>query len=280
MKPERLSSAKCFAGVQATFTHASEQTATAMKFAVFLPPQAEKHPVPVLYFLSGLTCTEENFSTKAGVQRWAAREGIAVVAPDTSPRGANIPGEAEHWDFGLGAGFYVDATEAPWMKNYRMYSYVTRELPAILKAHFPIDTTREAITGHSMGGHGALVAALREKGRYRSVSAFAPIVSPTRCPWGEKALGKFLGADRRRWEHYDASLLVKNADRSLELFVDQGMDDKFLTEQLKPELLEAACRDVGHPLTLRRQPGYDHSYWFIQTFMEEHVQWHAERLRR
>ncbi len=282
--PERLSTAKCFGGVQATYTHASKETGTAMKFAVYLPPQAEKGKVPVLYYLSGLTCTEENFSTKAGAQRWAAKEGIAIVAPDTSPRGANIPGEAEHWDFGLGAGFYVDATEAPWAKNYRMYSYVTRELPELVKANFPVDGTRESIMGHSMGGHGALVAALREKGRYRSVSAFSPIVSPTRCPWGEKALGKFLGADRRAWEAYDASLLVKNAaknaDVAMPLFVDQGLDDKFLTEQLKPELLEEACKAAGHPLTLRRQPGYDHSYWFIQSFMEDHVAWHAERLRR
>jgi S-formylglutathione hydrolase len=280
MRLERLATAKCFGGTQATYIHWSEQTATAMKFAVYLPPQAEKGRVPVLYFLSGLTCTEENFSTKAGVQRWAAREGIAIVVPDTSPRGANLPGEADHWDFGLGAGFYVDATEEPWRRHYRMYSYVTRELPALVQAHFPVEPQRESLSGHSMGGHGALVAALREKGRYRSVSAFSPIASASRCPWGEKALGKFLGADRRRWEQYDASLLVRNADRTLELFVDQGTDDQFLAEQLKPELLEEACREVGHPLRLRRHPGYDHSYWFIQTFLEEHVVWHAERLRR
>ena len=268
--PTTKSEARSFGGVQKTITHASEATGTDMNVSIFLPPQAADGPVPVLYYLSGLTCTEENVTVKAGAQRYAAEAGLALVMPDTSPRGLDLPGEHDDWDFGSGAGFYVNATEAPWKDHYRMYDYVTEELPALLANHEPIDTTRASITGHSMGGHGALVIGLRNPDRYASISAFAPIVSPTRCPWGHKALGNYLGEDRGSWEAYDASLLVTTPHPN-EILIDQGAADGFLEEQLKPELFEAACQASGQPLTLRRHEGYDHSYFFIATFMPDHV---------
>ena len=250
-----------------------------MRFGVFLPPQAEAQRVPVLYWLSGLTCTEENFIVKAGAQRVAAELGLALVVPDTSPRGLKIPGESESYDFGLGAGFYVDATQAPWSRGYRMYSYVTKELPQLVAAEFPVDAARRGIFGHSMGGHGALTVALKNQDYYKSVSAFAPISSPMRCPWGEKALTGYLGTDRARWREYDATALIEERGwRGPALLVDQGTADQFLETQLKPGLLEEACRRAGVPLTLRLQAGYDHSYFFIATFIEEHLRFHARNL--
>jgi S-formylglutathione hydrolase len=250
-----------------------------MRFGVFLPPQAEAQRVPVLYWLSGLTCTEENFIVKAGAQRVAAELGLALVVPDTSPRGLKIPGESESYDFGLGAGFYVDATQAPWSRGYRMYSYVTKELPQLVAAEFSVDAARAGILGHSMGGHGALTVALKNQDYYKSVSAFAPISSPMRCPWGEKALTGYLGSDRARWREYDATALIEERGwRGPALLVDQGRADPFLETQLKPGLLEEACRRAGVPLTLRLQAGYDHSYFFIATFIEEHLRFHARNL--
>jgi S-formylglutathione hydrolase len=280
MALERISAAKAFGGVQATYRHGSAETKTAMKLSVFTPPQAEQGPVPVLWFLSGLTCTEENFTVKAGAQRVAAELGLMLIAPDTSPRGDDVPDDPEKaYDFGLGAGFYVDATVPPFALNYRMYSYLTAELPAVVAAELPAaDMTRQAITGHSMGGHGALTLALKHPERYRSVSAFAPIVSPINCPWGVKALTGYLGEDRATWRPYDACALIEDGARVADILVDQGEADSFLTGQLKPELLEAACAKAGIPLTLRRQPGYDHSYFFIATFIEDHLRWHAARL--
>ena len=275
--PTTTSETRCFGGVQKTIQHASEATGTDMNVSIFLPPQATEGPVPVLYYLSGLTCTEENVTVKGGAQRYAAEAGLAFVAPDTSPRGLDLPGEHDDWDFGSGAGFYVNATEAPWKDHYRMYDYVTEELPVLVADSEPIDTSRAAITGHSMGGHGALVIGLRNPDRYASISAFAPIVSPTRCPWGHKALGNYLGDDRATWEAYDASLLVTKPHPH-EILIDQGLADGFLEEQLKPELFEAACDASGQALTLRRQEGYDHSYFFIATFMPDHVAHAAKAL--
>ena len=263
-------------GTQEVWSHASDTLGCEMKFGVYLPPQASDGPVPVLYWLSGLTCTEQNFITKAGAQAHAAAHGIAIVAPDTSPRGDGVP-DAEGYDLGKGAGFYVDATEAPWAPHYRMYDYVVNELPALVEAHFPVTGAR-GISGHSMGGHGALVVALRNPGRYRSVSAFAPIVAPSRVPWGEKAFAAYLGDDREAWKAYDAVELVATAAERLPLLVDQGDADEFLRPQLKPELLKAACEAAGHALTLRMQPGYDHSYYFMASFMGEHVAHHARAL--
>jgi S-formylglutathione hydrolase len=245
-----------------------------MNVSVFLPPGTQA--APVLYFLSGLTCTEENVTAKAGAQRYAAEAGLALVAPDTSPRGLDLPEEHDAWDFGSGAGFYVDATEAPWRDHYRMYSYVTEELPALLRASQPIDPDRAAITGHSMGGHGALVIGLRHPERYASISAFAPIASPTRCPWGEKALSRYLGEERASWEAYDASLLVSQQPHPEEILIDQGSADGFLDDQLKPSLFKAACDHSGQALRLRMQEGYDHSYFFIASFIGDHVA-HAAR---
>jgi S-formylglutathione hydrolase len=281
MALERISAAKAFGGVQATYRHASAETKTAMKVSVFTPRQAEQGPVPVLWFLSGLTCTEENFTVKAGAQRIAAELGLMLIAPDTSPRGDDVPDDPEKaYDFGLGAGFYVDATVPPYALNYRMYSYLTAELPSLIAAELPAaDMTRQGIKGHSMGGHGALTLALKHPERFRSVSAFAPIVSPINCPWGVKALTGYLGEDRATWRPYDACALIEDGARVADILVDQGEADSFLTGQLKPELLEAACAKAGIPLTLRRQPGYDHSYFFIATFIEDHLRWHAERLR-
>ena len=270
----------CFGGVQGVYTHAAQETRCVMRFGVFLPPQAKAGRVPVLYWLSGLTCTEENFIVKAGAQRVASELGLAIVVPDTSPRGLGIPGEADHYDFGLGAGFYVDATEAPWSTGYRMYSYVTKELRVHVESTFPVDGDRVGILGHSMGGHGALTIALRNPQRYQSVSAFAPIASPMRCPWGEKALTGYLGADRGRWRDYDATALIEDRGwTGPPLVVDQGMSDAFLTSQLKPELLQDACKRAGVPLDLRLRNGYDHSYYFIATFIEDHLRFHARHLR-
>jgi S-formylglutathione hydrolase len=274
-----ISEHKCFGGVQGYYAHPSREIGLDMKLSVFQPPQAKSHKVPALYYLAGLTCTEETFAIKSGAQRVAAELGLMLVSPDTSPRGANIPGEADAWDFGVGAGFYVDATRAPWSRHYRMYSYVTRELPALLATNFPMDQLRQGIFGHSMGGHGALVCALRNPGQYQSLSAFAPICSPTRCPWGQKAFTGYLGEDRTTWKQYDASELVRHNCFAGNILVDQGLADKFLADQLCPQALEAACRDVGQPLTLRMQEGYDHGYFFISTFMEDHLRHHAAQLK-
>jgi S-formylglutathione hydrolase len=275
-----ISEHACFAGVQGYYSHQSETVGTPMRFAVFTPPQAKRGAVPVLYYLAGLTCTEETFVIKAGAQRVAAELGLMLVAPDTSPRGANVPGEDADWDFGTGAGFYVDATREPWSRNYRMYSYVTRELPAIIAANFPAASGREGIFGHSMGGHGALICALKNPGRYRSLSAFAPISAPMRAPWGIKAFSAYLGDDRSKWADWDASELMRRHPFDGEILVDQGLADKFLVEQLQPERLEEAARASGQALTLRRHAGYDHSYFFIATFVEDHLRHHALKLLR
>jgi S-formylglutathione hydrolase len=250
-----------------------------MRLAVFVPPQAESRKVPVVWFLSGLTCTEENFTVKAGAQRVASELGFMLVVPDTSPRGEGVPDDPEGaYDFGLGAGFYVDATQEPWAKHYRMRTYLEAELPGLIAANLPADLERQGITGHSMGGHGALTLALRQPERFRAVSAFAPIVAPMHCPWGEKALTGYLGPDRAAWRAYDACALIEDGARVAEILVDQGTADPFLDSQLKPELLEEACAKAGQPLTLRRQDGYDHSYFFIASFIEDHLRWHAQRL--
>jgi S-formylglutathione hydrolase len=274
-----ISQNKCFGGRQSVFSHASLETRSTMRFGAYLPPQAETARVPVLYWLSGLTCTEENFIVKAGAQRVAAELGLAIIAPDTSPRGLNIPGEADSYDFGVGAGFYVDATQAPWSRAYRMYSYVTQELFEIVSSTFPVDPLRVGIFGHSMGGHGALTIALKNPSRYRSVSAFSPLVSPSRCPWGEKALSGYLGSDREKWREYDATSLIEDRGwNGPTLLVDQGTQDQFLESQLKPELLVEVCKRLGIPLDLRMQQGYDHSYFFISSFIEDHLRFHAENL--
>jgi S-formylglutathione hydrolase len=270
----------CFGGVQAVYSHASAATGADMSFAVYLPPQAKDGPVPALLYLSGLTCTWENVTTKASPQRICSELGVAFVAPDTSPRGEGVPDDADKaYDFGLGAGFYLDATQAPWSTHYRMESYIADELPALLKAELPqLDMSRISITGHSMGGHGALTLALKRPGAYRSVSAFSPIASPINCPWGQKALSGYLGPDPAAWRRYDACALLEDGARLPELLVEQGMADTFLESQLKPHLLEAACTAAGVPLTLNRREGYDHSYYFISTFFEDHARWHAARL--
>ena len=249
-----------------------------MTFAAFIPPQARERPVPVLWFLSGLTCTHQNVMDKGEYRRVAAELGIAVICPDTSPRGDDVPDEKDDWKFGAGAGFYVDATEAPYAANYRMASYVSRELPALAAANFPVDMGRESIFGHSMGGHGAITAALKEPGRFRSVSAFAPICRPSLAGWSKPALQKYLGADESRWRVYDAVALIEDGFRVPELLVDQGTRDPFLEDGLRPQLLEKACRDAKIDLTLNMREGYDHSYFFISSFMEEHVRWHGRRL--
>ena len=280
MTIETLSEQSSFGGRQGFYRHHSQETGTAMRFSVYTPPQAATAPVPVLWFLAGLTCTEENFTVKAGAQRVAAELGLMLVAPDTSPRGEGVPTDPEHaYDFGLGAGFYLDATEAPWSTHYRMYSYITKELPALIGAHFPADMARQGITGHSMGGHGALTIALKNPDTFQSVSAFAPIVAPSEAPWGQKALGLYLGADRARWAEYDACALIRAGCRGPLLLVDQGEADPFLAKQLQPERLEDACAQATQPLLLRRQPGYDHSYYFIASFIEDHLRWHAQALR-
>jgi S-formylglutathione hydrolase len=279
--PEALSRHRAFGGVVGFYRHAAVETACQMRFAVFLPPQAERGRAPILWYLAGLTCTEETFMIKGGAQRVAAELGLALVAPDTSPRGVPLPGDNDNWDFGVGAGFYLDATVTPWSRHYRMYSYVVHELPELIAAHFPVDPARQGIFGHSMGGHGALTIGLRNPERYRSISAFAPIAAPMQVPWGQKAFAGYLGADRERWREYDACELIRSlpgGSAGRPLLVDQGTADQFLEQQLKPELLEQACRKAGIALTLRRQPDYDHGYYFISTFMEDHLRHHARAL--
>ena len=273
---ERTESHACFGGRQEVWRHRSQVLDCDMRLGIYLPPQATRGPCPVLYWLSGLTCTEQNFITKAGAQRYAAGLGLILVAPDTSPRGADVA-DAEGYDLGQGAGFYLNATQAPWSAHYRMHDYVVEELPALVEANFPATEAR-AISGHSMGGHGALVLALRNPGRYRSASAFSPIVAPSQVPWGEKAFDAYLGEDREAWNVWDACALIANAGERLPLLVDQGSDDEFLATQLQPERLRDACAAVGHPLELRMQPGYDHSYYFIASFIGEHIAHHATAL--
>lgn len=276
---EQVGSNKSFGGQQLRYRHTSDTLHCDMHFSVYLPPAATAGNVPVLYWLSGLTCTDENFVTKAGAAQYAAEHGIAIVAPDTSPRGEGVPDDPEAaYDFGLGAGFYVNATQAPWAQHYQMYDYVTQELPALVSAHCPIDSARASISGHSMGGHGALTIALKNPAQYRSVSAFSPICSPLNCPWGEKALGGYLGENRETWADYDACALLRSAKDHLPMLVDQGDADNFLEEQLKPGLLQEAAEAVGYPVTLRMQPGYDHSYFFIASFIGEHIAFHARHL--
>lgn len=278
---EVISRHRCFGGTQLFYRHESAAIGLSMRFSVFLPPQAEQGRVPVLFYLAGLTCTEETFMIKGGAQRRAAELGLMLVAPDTSPRGAGVPGEDEDWDFGTGAGFYLDATQTPWSKHYRMESYVAEELFGIATTELPGDAKRAGIFGHSMGGHGALVLAQRHPAKYRSVSAFAPIAAPSQCPWGEKAFTGYLGADPGVWAGYDASALMMASSTCpfpQGILVDQGMADNFLASQLNPEAFEQACEKAGQPLTLRRHEGYDHGYYFISTFMDDHLAFHAERL--
>jgi len=268
----------CFGGTQGFYQHASAQCAAPMRFAVYVPPSGREQRLPAVYCLAGLTCTEETFTIKAGAQRIAAELGLILVMPDTSPREPTLPGDREHWDFGQGAGFYLDATEAPWSAHYRMFSWISEELPAFIDAHFPTDSSRRGICGHSMGGHGALVSALRRPDVFHSCSAFAPIAAPSECPWGHKAFGHYLGADRTRWADYDASVLMRNAPFPREILVDQGLADSFLSEQLQPERLEAAAAESGQVLKLRRHTGYDHGYYFIQSLVADHLRHHARQL--
>ena len=273
-----LSEHACFGGVQGFYRHDSVETGTPMRFGVFVPAQAKTGPVPLLFYLAGLTCTEETFAIKAGAQRYAAEHGLMLVIPDTSPRATGIEGADAAWDFGSAAGFYLDATETPWSRHWRMGSYVTRELHRLVLERFAARDDRVGIFGHSMGGHGALTLALKHPGLYRSVSAFAPIAAPMRCPWGVKAFGGYLGDDRRAWARHDATELVRAGARVPPLLIDQGLADQFLAEQLHPDLFEAACRSAGQPLTLRRHAGYDHGYYFISSFIADHIAHHARLL--
>lgn len=273
-----VSESRSHGGTVGFYRHESTACKSEMRFSVFVPPQAQAQSVPILYFLSGLTCTEENFMVKAGAQRYTAELGLMLVVPDTSPRNTGIPGEDQDWDFGTGAGFYVDATAAPWHSHYQMYSYVTEELPALIAANFPARSDCQGLCGHSMGGHGALVCALRNPDRYRSVSAFAPICAPSQCPWGEKAFSHYLGPNRETWKDYDASELILRGKTNFQILVDQGGADPFLETQLKPEALKSACDRVGQSLNLRLHEGYDHSYYFISTFIGDHIRHHAEFL--
>jgi S-formylglutathione hydrolase len=273
-----LSEHACFGGIQRFYAHPSAECRTEMRFSVYLPPRAKSGAVPALYYLAGLTCTEETFMIKAGGQRLAAELGLMLVTPDTSPRQARIPGDDASWDFGLGAGFYVDATQAPWSQHYRMYSYVTKELPALIQREFAVRKDSQGIFGHSMGGHGALICALRNPQQYRSVSAFAPIAAPMRCPWGQKAFSGYLGAERESWAEYDASVLVAKRRFERPILIDQGRADKFLAEQLYPQVFADSCRLSGTALTLRMQDGYDHGYYFISTFVADHLRHHAAQL--
>ncbi|REL29298.1 S-formylglutathione hydrolase [Thalassotalea euphylliae] len=275
---ENISQNKVFNGWQKQYTHDSNSLNCAMRFAIYLPPQASANsPVPVLYWLSGLTCTDENFMHKAGAFRKAAELGIAIVAPDTSPRGENVA-NVDGYDLGQGAGFYLNATQAPWSAHYQMYDYVTQELPALIEANFPV-TSVKSISGHSMGGHGALTIGLKNQSAYRSISAFSPIANPMRCPWGQKAFSAYLGTDKSTWQNYDASYLLTQDKAELPMLVDQGDADQFLTEQLMPEALSAAAEQHGSKLTLRMQPGYDHSYYFIASFIDDHLIFHAKHLQ-
>ena len=280
MSLEILSSSRCFDGRQLYCRHQSAQTGTPMRFAAYLPPAAEQGKVPVVWFLAGLTCTEDNFTVKAGAQRVASELGVMLIAPDTSPRGEGVPDDAEAaYDFGLGAGFYLDASQAPWSANYRMRSYIEQELPSLIAAELPADMGRQSLMGHSMGGHGALTIGLRNPVRFKAVSAFAPIVSAMNCPWGQKALSGYLGPDRKLWRQYDACALIEDGARLPEILVDQGSADPYLEKELKPHLLAEACAAAGIPLRLRMREGYDHSYFFISSFIEDQLRWHAERLR-
>ena len=278
MTLDYLSQNKAHGGDQFVLSHASQATGTDMTFSVYVPPHAEGPRLPVLWYLSGLTCTHENVTEKGEYRAACAERGIVFVAPDTSPRGEDVPDAEDEYDFGKGAGFYVDATREPWAKHYRMRSYIEDELPGLIEANFPVDMTRQGIMGHSMGGHGALTIGLRNPDRFRSISAFAPIASPSKVPWGEKALGRYLGEDRETWAQYDAVALIENGARVDHLLVDQGTADNFLEDQLKTGLLSMACAKAGIPAEIRMQEGYDHSYYFISTFMAEHVAWHAKRL--
>jgi S-formylglutathione hydrolase len=273
-----ISTAKSHGGVQGVYSHASETCACDMTFAVFVPPQATQGPCPVLWYLSGLTCTHQNVMDKGEYRRLAAELGLIVVCPDTSPRGETVPDEKDNWQFGSGAGFYVDATQEPYAKNYRMYSYVTQELSALIAREFPADMDRQGIFGHSMGGHGALTIALKHPDRFRSASAFAPIVQPSTAGWSKPALEKYLGSDEAAWRAYDACALVEDGARFPEFLIDQGTADGFLDEGLRPWLFEDACRKAGIALSLHMREGYDHSYFFISTFMDDHLRWHAQRL--
>lgn len=275
---ERVSESRCFEGRQIVYKHASSVCACTMRFAVYLPPAAERGPVPALYWLSGLTCTEENFSVKSGAQRYAAELGLALIIPDTSPRGVNIPGEDAQMDVGTGAGFYVNATEPPWAAHYRMYDYIRDELPAVVNANLPIDAARTSISGHSMGGHGAIILGIGNPHQFRSVSAFAPIASASQSAWGQRALTAYLGTDRRRWSEYDAAAVIRAKPSRHELLVDQGMADPYLA-QLLPDELKEACRASGQRLTYRERAGYDHGYYFVSTFIAEHLRFHAAALR-
>ena len=280
MKLDVISENKSHGGRQLVVKHDSQATGTDMTFSIFLPPQAEGgEKLPVVWYLSGLTCTHANVTEKGEYRAACAELGLIFVAPDTSPRGDGVP-NVEDYDFGQGAGFYVDATQAPWAEHFRMWTYVTQELPALLAAEFPADRDRQGIMGHSMGGHGALTVALRHPERFRSVSAFAPIVAPSQVPWGQKALGGYLGPDRAAWRKHDAVALIEDGVRLPDLLVDVGSCDPFLEQELRPKLLEQACSAAGQPLTLRRQPGYDHSYYFISTFMADHLRWHWDRLSK
>ena len=279
MALEQIGSNQSFGGQQLRYKHQSSVLNCEMTFSIYLPPQAEKGPVPVLYWLSGLTCNDENFVQKAGAQQHAAEHGIAIVCPDTSPRGDGVADDPEGaYDMGLGAGFYVNATQQPWAEHYQMYSYITDELPALINGEFPVDSQRASISGHSMGGHGALTIALKNPGQYKSVSAFSPIVSPLSCPWGDKVLSNYLGDDRETWAQYDSVELVKSATDHLPVLVDQGDSDNFLVEQLKTELLISAAEKADYPMQIRMQPNYDHSYFFIATFIGEHIAFHARAL--
>ncbi len=280
MSLTELSSVKSYDGQQKRFEHKSSSCNCTMTFSIYLPKEAETNKVPLVYWLSGLTCTDENFVTKAGAQAYASKHGIAIVAPDTSPRGEGVADDPEAaYDFGLAAGFYVNATEAPFASHYHMYDYITKELPALVNENFNVDPERAGIFGHSMGGHGALTIALNNPGMYKSVSAFSPISSPINCPWGQKALGGYLGSNQETWKKHDTCHMISVATERLPLLIDQGDADPFLTEQLKPELLSKAASDNNHPINLRMQPGYDHSYFFIATFMEDHIAHHAKSIK-
>jgi S-formylglutathione hydrolase len=273
--PDTIGKHRCFGGENGFYKHASSEIGGAMTFTVYVPPQAKHRKVPALMYLAGLTCTHETFIIKGGAQRLAAEHGVILVAPDTSPRDKRHPGDDEKWDFGIAAGFYVDATQAPWRDGYRMGSYVSNELPALIEEHFPVDASKWGVFGHSMGGHGALITALRNPDRFKSVSAFAPIAAPSSCPWGEKALGNYLGPDKETWKAWDATELVKAGKKTTPILIDQGTADQFLERELHPHLFLDACQKAGQLVTLRMQGGYDHSYYLMSTFMEDHIKHHV-----